>query len=150
MSAIVCSAVATELAEGVFMTITPRWVAAVTSMLSTPMPARPMILRSEAAFEHRIGHLGGGTDDQGVVVVDGGDQFVGGEPGLDVALGVVGCFQDVDPVRPDVVGNQNSEHTGRVQRALLSLLVPSRVRPSLVPCPSSFADGLTGGRWRIA
>src|SRR5271166_3612538 len=42
MSAIACSAVVIELPNGVFMTITPRAVAAGMSTLSTPMPARPM------------------------------------------------------------------------------------------------------------
>ncbi len=39
--AIVSSAVAMLLAPGVFMTTTPLIVAALTSMLSTPTPARP-------------------------------------------------------------------------------------------------------------
>ena len=39
-----CSAVVTALPLGAFSTMTPRREAAVTSMLSTPMPARPMIL----------------------------------------------------------------------------------------------------------
>ena len=38
---IACSAVVTELPNGVFITTTPRAVAALTSTLSTPMPARP-------------------------------------------------------------------------------------------------------------
>ena len=40
--AMACSAVVMELPKGVFMTITPRAVAAGISTLSTPMPARPM------------------------------------------------------------------------------------------------------------
>ncbi len=38
----VSSATATELPPGVFITVTPFRVAASTSMLSTPTPARPM------------------------------------------------------------------------------------------------------------
>ena len=45
----VSSAVATVLPDGVFMTITPRSVAASTSTLSTPTPARPTTLRRCAA-----------------------------------------------------------------------------------------------------
>jgi hypothetical protein len=45
----VSSAVAIVLPDGVFMTITPRSVAASTSTLSTPTPARPTTLRSGAA-----------------------------------------------------------------------------------------------------
>ena len=49
ISAMACSAVVTELPKGVFITMTPRAVAAGMSTLSTPMPARPMT-RSRAAF----------------------------------------------------------------------------------------------------
>ena len=40
--AIVCSAAVLVLPSGVFMTTTPAVVAVATSILSTPMPARPM------------------------------------------------------------------------------------------------------------
>ena len=40
--ATVCSAAATTLPVGAFTTMTPAWVAASMSMLSTPTPARPM------------------------------------------------------------------------------------------------------------
>src|SRR5215470_3416318 len=43
-----CSAVVTLLPPGVFITTTPRLVAASTSMLSTPMPARPITRRVSA------------------------------------------------------------------------------------------------------
>ena len=42
MSAMVCSAVETVLLRGELITTMPRCVAAATSMLSTPTPARPM------------------------------------------------------------------------------------------------------------
>ena len=44
-----CSAVVIELPKGVFMTMMPLAVAALTSMLSTPMPARPTTFRLVAA-----------------------------------------------------------------------------------------------------
>ena len=44
-----CSAVVIELPKGVFMTTIPRAVAAGMSMLSTPMPARPITFRFRAA-----------------------------------------------------------------------------------------------------
>jgi hypothetical protein len=47
--AMACSAVVTALPLGVFMTTMPRRVAASTSILSTPMPARPTTLRLSAA-----------------------------------------------------------------------------------------------------
>ena len=49
ISEIACSAVVTELPPGVFITTTPRAVAASVSMLSTPTPARPITLRPPAA-----------------------------------------------------------------------------------------------------
>ena len=49
ISAIACSAVVMELPNGVFITTMPRWVAAGTSMLSTPMPARPITLSRAAS-----------------------------------------------------------------------------------------------------
>ena len=47
--AMACSAVVMALPYGVFITTTPRAVAAGTSTLSTPMPARPTTLRFGAA-----------------------------------------------------------------------------------------------------
>jgi hypothetical protein len=41
IKAIACSAVVIELPKGVFITTTPRAVAAAMSTLSTPIPARP-------------------------------------------------------------------------------------------------------------
>src|SRR5580658_1730153 len=45
MSVMACSAVVIELPNGVFITMTPRAVAAGISTLSTPMPARPITFR---------------------------------------------------------------------------------------------------------
>ena len=47
--AMACSAVVMELPNGVFITITPRAVAAGMSTLSTPIPARPTTFRLSAA-----------------------------------------------------------------------------------------------------
>ena len=44
-----CSAVVIELPKGVFITTMPRPVAAARSTLSTPMPARPITCKFEAA-----------------------------------------------------------------------------------------------------
>jgi len=44
-----CSAVVIEFPNGVFMTTMPRAVAEGMSMLSTPIPARPITLRLVAA-----------------------------------------------------------------------------------------------------
>ena len=45
----VCSATATAFPVGALTTITPRRVAASTSMLSTPVPARPITRRCSPA-----------------------------------------------------------------------------------------------------
>ncbi len=50
ISAIACSAVVIELPNGVFITMMPAAVAAGTSILSTPIPARPITFRFFAAF----------------------------------------------------------------------------------------------------
>ncbi len=47
--AMACSAVVIALPWGVFITITPRAVAAGTSTLSTPIPARPITFSRVAA-----------------------------------------------------------------------------------------------------
>ena len=47
--AMACSAVVIELPNGVFMTTMPRAEAAGTSIVSTPMPARPITLRRGSA-----------------------------------------------------------------------------------------------------
>ncbi len=55
MSAMVCSAADTMLEVGALQTMMPRSVAASTSTLSTPTPARPMILRfTPASMTSRV------------------------------------------------------------------------------------------------
>ena len=49
MSAIVCSAADTTLLCGAFTTMTPRFVAAGTSTLSRPIPARPTTISESAS-----------------------------------------------------------------------------------------------------
>ncbi len=49
ISAMACSAVVIELPNGVFITMMPLAVAAGMSILSTPMPARPMTFSRSAA-----------------------------------------------------------------------------------------------------
>ena len=64
-----------ELPNGVFITTTPRAVAALMSTLSTPMPARPTTFSFLAAAEHLGGDLGGRADGEAVVVADDGAQL---------------------------------------------------------------------------
>ena len=57
-SAIVCSAADSTFDCGAFTTMTPRRVAASTSTLSRPIPARPTTTRSVAGLEHLGGRPG--------------------------------------------------------------------------------------------
>ena len=84
--AMACSAVVIELPNGVFITITPRAVAAGMSTLSTPMPARPITFRLRGAFKDLGRDLGGGADGEAVVVADdlGEPVLVLAEVGLEI------------------------------------------------------------------
>ena len=64
--AMVCSAAERMFDCGALTTITPRRVAASTSTLSRPMPARPTTTRSRAGRQHLGGDRGGRADDEGV------------------------------------------------------------------------------------
>ena len=61
------------------MTTMPRAVAACMSMLSTPIPARPMTCESVGGGDHLFVSLGGGADGEGVVGADEGEEFGLGE-----------------------------------------------------------------------
>ena len=66
----VSSAVAMVLPDGVFMTTTPRSVAASTSTLSTPTPARPDHLELRRRGDHLGGDLRLAADGDGMDVLD--------------------------------------------------------------------------------
>ena len=82
----VCSAVVMELPKGVFITMMPRLVATGTSILSTPMPARPMTLRRRRLGEHLLGDLGGGADGEAVILADDFGELLLVEADLGVGL----------------------------------------------------------------
>ena len=84
--AMACSAVVMALPKGVFITTTPRAVAAVTSTLSTPMPARPTTLSFVRGLHQFARHLGGGAHGEAVVVADDGAQLGRLQAGLEVDL----------------------------------------------------------------
>ena len=89
-SASVCSAAVITFDCGALATITPRLVAASTSTLSTPTPARPTALsRSALASRSRV-ELGGGADQDAVELADAALELVlvPVEPELDVEAGV--------------------------------------------------------------
>ena len=97
-----CSAVVMALAKGVFMTIMPRAVAALTSTLSTPIPARPITLSRSAAVDDLLGHLGR-THRQPVIVGDDLDELVARKIGFDVSL---------DPTPGEYIESQSAEFVG--------------------------------------
>ncbi len=66
--------------SGVLMTWTFFSVAALTSMLSTPTPARPTIFRLRGLGQDVGGDLGGRADRQPVVAADDLGQLGGGSP----------------------------------------------------------------------
>jgi len=75
--AMACSAVVIELPNGVFITTTPRWVAAGTSTLSTPIAGAADDLEPGRGGQHLLGHLGGRADGEAVILGDDGLQLVG-------------------------------------------------------------------------
>ena len=75
--------------EGAFTTITPRRVAASTSTLSSPMPARATTLRLSPASITSAGDLRLRTDDERVVRRDRLGETLGGELGTHVDLEVL-------------------------------------------------------------
>jgi hypothetical protein len=70
MSATASSATLMLLAPGAFMTTMPRVLAAGTSTLSTPVPARAMTRSFGAAVDERRGHFRGAADDDCLGVGD--------------------------------------------------------------------------------
>ena len=84
--AMACSAVVIELPNGVFITQMPAAVAALRSMLSMPMPARPTTLQILGDGDHLGRHLGGGTDGEAVILADDVAQFLGLQADLLVDL----------------------------------------------------------------
>jgi hypothetical protein len=65
--------------------------------------------------EHLAGHLGRGTDDQRVRVGDGAEQRLGREPELHVDV-VAGAAQQVEAAVGDLLGHQDSCHSGNCGR----------------------------------
>ena len=128
----VCSAAETMLLCGALTTITPRVVAASTSTLSRPMPARPTTSRLGAGGEHLVGHLRGRADDQGVGAGDGVEQLAGRQPGAHVDL-VAGGAEAIEPAVGDLFGDQDARHRTTCLPSSLRRL--QRVGPEMQPRP---------------
>ena len=95
ISAIVCSAAETMFDCGALATMIPRLVAAATSTLSTPTPARPMTFRLLGAGDQVGGELGRRADQDAVVVADALGELLGGP--VDAEVDVEVLAQEVDP-----------------------------------------------------
>ena len=106
-----CSAVVIELPNGVFITMTPRAVAAGMSTLSTPMPARPTTFSLRRLLEQLGGDLGRGADGEAVIVADDLGELVLVEAGLDVDLDAA-LLEDRDGGGGEFVGDENARGHG--------------------------------------
>ena len=82
--AIVCSVAARVLPSGALATMIPFRVAASTSMLSTPTPARPMNFIFFACLDHLCIDIGAAAHQQGIVVPDNFAELVFLKIGFDV------------------------------------------------------------------
>ena len=82
--AIVCSVAARVLPSGALATMIPFRVAASTSILSTPTPARPMNFSFFAGLDHLCVDIGAAAHQQGIVVPDDFAELVFLEIGSDI------------------------------------------------------------------
>ena len=109
--AMACSAVVIELPNGVFMTTIPRAVAAGMSMLSTPMPARPITLRFLRGGDDVLVGFGGGAHRQAVVAADDLQQIGLLQPDVDIHFHTAAA-KDLERPRAQLIGNENFGHGG--------------------------------------
>ncbi len=119
-SAIVCSAAEMMFDCGAFTTITPRRVAASTSTLSRPMPARPTTTRSAPASSTSAVTVRGRPDDEGVGALDHLEEVLGGQVEAEVHL-VAGGAETGQAALGDLFGDEDSGHGDQVN--------------PLAPCP---------------
>ena len=95
---------------GALATTMPRLVAASTSTLSTPMPARPTTLRLVGARDQLGGDLRRRADQQAVVVADALGELLGGPARLDVDVEVLA--QRVDAGVGELLGDEDLHGAG--------------------------------------
>ena len=112
------SAAAAALPCGVLMTRMPFSVAALTSMLSTPTPARPMIFRLARVGQRVRLDLAGRADADAVVLADHRRQLLRLHPGLDVDR-ESRAAQDLDGLLGHVIGDENANRLGHGSLPLL-------------------------------
>ena len=105
INAIVCSAAATMFDCGAFATMIPRFVAASTSTLSTPIPARPITLQVVRALDQIRGQLRRRPDQDPVVAADPLRQLVARPADAEVDLEPLA--QQVDARVGDLLGDED-------------------------------------------
>ena len=108
-SAIVCSAADTMLLCGALTTITPRRVAASTSTLSSPMPARPTTSRSVPAASTSSVTVVAERMIRAWAPTIAVEQLLGGQPDPHVDL-VAGGAEAVEPAVGDLFGDEDAGH----------------------------------------
>ena len=106
MSPIASSATLKLFAPGAFMTTMPRAVAAGTSTLSTPVPARAMTRSLGAASIIVSRHFCRASDDQCVRILQIGRQL-GGRPSLPVVDVPIWLLENLDGGSGKAVGDDN-------------------------------------------
>ena len=109
--AMVCSAADRTLDCGALTTITPRAVAASTSTLSRPMPARPTTTRSLPAARTSAVTLVAERMIRAWAPGSGVEQLLGRQPEPHVDL-VAGRPEAVEPPVGDLLGDEHSCHGG--------------------------------------
>ena len=105
----VCSAADSTLDCGALTTITPRAVAAATSTLSSPMPARPTTTRSVPASSTSAVTVVAERMIRACAPVTSVEQLLGRRPELDVDV-VAGGAEPVEAAVGDRLGDQDAGH----------------------------------------
>ena len=98
-----CSAAEITVDSGAFATTIPRLVAASTSTLSTPTPARPITFSLVRTVDQLRGHLRPGADHDCVVVADPLR-----EVGVAVDVHVEALAQELDARRRDLLADEDA------------------------------------------
>ena len=107
--AMACSAAERMFDWGALTTITPRSVAAATSTLSRPMPARPTTTRSVPAASTSAVTVVAERMIRAWAPGDGGHQLLGGQPELHVDL-VTGLGHQIEARLGQLLGDEHPTH----------------------------------------
>ena len=141
ISATVCSAAAMMFDCGALATMMPRLVAASTSTLSTPMPARPITLQVVGALDQVGGQLGRRADQDPVVVADAlGELLV---VPVDADVDVEALAQQVDAGVGDLLLDEDAVAARSSTGAHAAAATPASrntrcAAPTPAPCSTSW------------